>query len=456
MEDRELVIEVKEGYDGEIMPARSIGSVAFEMDELEKNCPLGDTWVDFVRPIRSEDSAVIRGEARISVMKQHVGSDYATQKRAEILQALKVQMDSIKKYNADPDRNPDEKLSGNIQGINGLSLLHAAIHLGESGLLISAMLDLGVDPRLKSPLGTPLHFAQQQLDRALEKEKNLEAKQAPVDDLVRQRAKRKQVKEMVDLLLKATPSYDEDLAAGDCGKASSSSYDRDCEVVSGARETLGTTEGRHHTREKVAHSEEGDIRKRPKNKKSSTAISPRRPSLSLPCGNRGSDASSGNSEKRLAFTPILPNLPSVDWAPILNKKDRRCTNNLRGCFHFRTNSCHFWHDVLSPLRPEEMILTPRHGSPRLPPNRVALKEERHMWTAVYADTALKRFIHVQDVFQKGFTSRQGISWFTNRGDAEAALERTVAVLFDVEGPSPPPRKHNKNYSNNGKLGRRGS
>jgi hypothetical protein len=200
LEDRELVIEVNDGVAHGTTPESTIASVTFKFDELEGRCRVDGTWVDAVQTLHSDSSTFSGGEVRISVMKQRAGSDYVAQKRAEILHTLKGLVENVKKYINDPTRPIDEKILVHFKGINGLSVLHAAIHLGESGHLISAMLDLGADPKLKSQLGTPLHFAQQQLDRSLEKEKNLEAKKASVEELHRQREKCELVKALVKKL----------------------------------------------------------------------------------------------------------------------------------------------------------------------------------------------------------------------------------------------------------------
>ncbi|KAG7374089.1 hypothetical protein IV203_013184 [Nitzschia inconspicua] len=450
MEDRELVIEIDQGCDGNITTASTVGSVVFEMNQLERKCPLDGTWNEIVQPAMSEDGLGKCGYARISVMKQRVGAKYVSQKRSEILLALKAQLDSIKKYNNVPERRPDERLSGNIRGINGLSLLHAAVYLGESGSLISTMLDLGADPRLRSPLGTPLHFAQRQLDRALEKEKNMEAKQASHGDIVKQRKKCKQVKELVDMLQKS--SHAASGATGAVGYVDSGDAvatgmpNANWKFDDGSALRKGADRRQIHLASTTTIEES-------KSKNTAghfvTFVPEHRPSL-LPPPRCDIDISlDRGGEKRLSVTE---NLPLVDWAS-LHPNYRRCSNNLRGCFHFRTKSCHFWHDVLSPLRPEEMTLVPRCVT-SLPQNRVAFKEERHFWTAVYADTKAKRFIHVQNVFQKGYISPQGISWFTSISDAETALERTVSILQEVEGPASRQkcRKHKKHKSG-GKFGR---
>lgn len=439
------MIEINEGYHGEIMPARRFGTAIYDLDEIERSCPLDDERIEVTRPLRSECDVGNVGEAKISVSKQRVGPEYVNQKRAEILVALKTQMDSIKKYNIDAGRRSGEKLSGNIQGINGLSLLHAAVHLGESGSLIHAMLDLGVDPRLKSRLGTPLHFAQQQLDRALEKEKNLEAKGSSHEDLARQREKCRQVKELVELLQNATPAP---LFKGDDTGINVVKVTSGSQTGSADRKIEGRQDDQENSSASIGSQEVSTTDPKLLN----NTVPRQHSAISLPRSDSGPDRSSDLMHSRLAFKPNLPNLPSVEWAPLLGRTDKRCANNLKGCYHFRTRSCHYWHDVLSPLQQNKMDIVPPLV-PRLNPNFIALKEERHLWTAVYADTRSKRFIHAQNVFKKGFTSPQGISWFTSRGDAEAALERTVAVLLELDGP-PPPRQVTQNYRKSDKFGRR--
>jgi hypothetical protein len=464
LEDRELVIDVTEGVDGETIPSGKIGSVTFKLDDLEGRCSLDGAWVDTVQSMHSESCTFSGGELRISVMKQRAGSDYVTQKRTEILQALKNLMDMVKKYNIDPNRQSDEKLSGNIQGINGLSVLHAAVHLGDSGYLISTMLDLGADPRLKSQLGTPLHFAQQQLDRALEKEKNLEAKNASVEELNRQRERCKHVKELVEMLHTDTGSSQNERVGADIDVVRvPTTKDSEQGIVNESSRTEVTgkeDESEGETGRVLSWNEEcltnlasensGVVTNEGSSVGFGDSSHHRRPSLSLPYGMLDDSKTDIDNERRVSFLPKLPHLPSIEWAPLPHASNRRCSFNLKGCFHLRSRSCRYWHDIFTPLSLEEMKVIPR--STRLPPQLVSVKEEGHLWTAVFADQSTKRFIHAQDIFQEGHTSSQGISWFASRASAEAAMERTVAILREVEGSSP--QNQNPNSGDKGKSGRK--
>jgi hypothetical protein len=180
------------------------------------------------------------------------------------------------------------------------------------------------------------------------------------------------------------------------------------------------------------------------------SIPSRRPSLSLSSSVLDDSYADVDNDQRHSFLPRLPHLPSVEWAPLLHTGNQRCAYNFKGCFHLRSMSCRFWHDIFSPLRDEEMKLVPR--SIKLSPNLVSLKEEGHLWTAAFADQSTKRFIHVQDVLQEGHTSSQGISWFISREAAEAALERTVSILREVEVSSP--QNHDQNFGEKGTTGRK--
>ncbi|KAL3917294.1 MAG: hypothetical protein SGILL_004783 [Bacillariaceae sp.] len=200
MEDRRLVIEVEQKSLISTNPPTRLGRAIFEMDDLEQRCISGGDFLEVAMPMSTQGGPLSHGEATIVVQKTRVTGEYINSKRKEVLRGLWVQIENIKKFNQKWSRFCGEPLNGNIQGIDGLTLLHAAVHLGETPL-VEELLKLGADPKQRSRFGTPLHFAQQMLERVLEKEKNLEAKNAPEEERLSQSKKCEQAKKLVGALM---------------------------------------------------------------------------------------------------------------------------------------------------------------------------------------------------------------------------------------------------------------
>lgn len=168
---RQLIIDAKVGLPEDEFSPKEVGLFTFLLDKIEKRCPSDQSWIDAsdcVEPTSSECASSIK----ISASKSNVGREYIEVKKNEAIRALKNQVGHIETFNKDPHH--DFKLSADVRGIGGLSLLHAALQLSDDTSLIERLLKLGADTKAESREGTPLTFAKKLLERAHSKVKNHE------------------------------------------------------------------------------------------------------------------------------------------------------------------------------------------------------------------------------------------------------------------------------------------
>jgi hypothetical protein len=440
MEDRKLLIEVEEKPLQNTLPASRLGSAIFELDTLEQKCFTGGTSVEVTVPISIAGVLLSHGEARIAVKKTQVGEEYIGSKREEVLQALHVQIKNIHHFNEQWSQICGAKLSGNIEGIDGLTLLHAAVHLGEP-VLTKELMDLGANARHRSRLGTPLHFAQQMLEKVLEKEKNLEAKNAPSEALIRQRERCAQAKHLADML------HDLNQVEETVNDISSAGAHKDTTNFATESSELGEDQVTFINQKRFSrHNLSGELRlgrsdedkalkhcelEQTRNG-SDNGLTESVP-LQHPAASLDRDGSSNGSINRNdpSFQQNLPKLPSVAWVKCPLQGNKYCLNNLQRCWHFEKGKCNFLHTVLSPLLQEEMEIKPVFV-PNMNSQWIMVKQMGEFWTAAFTHMPSRRVIYAQDVFRQGFRSSQGIWWFNRRVEAENALTRTFAILHQLE------------------------
>jgi hypothetical protein len=157
-----LVVEVRaqlhEKDDHPIM----LGSFMFTLNEIEQIFLRNDVWVTKSKTLSDV------GSIEISARRQRADTSFILQKERESILGLTRQVDSVRKFNEDADLPAYATMSGNVKGIGGVSLLHAAIQLVDTADLINKLLYLNADPHAQSIVGTPLEVAEKSFARSKE------------------------------------------------------------------------------------------------------------------------------------------------------------------------------------------------------------------------------------------------------------------------------------------------
>lgn len=100
---------------------------------------------------------------------------YCERKRQEILSMIKSNLESIERFNSEHcGPNFSLKLTPNLSGLYGISLLHASVEVMAGDQLIQKMVSMGANP-----WGTreysPLDLARNQYNRCLTKQQNADS-----------------------------------------------------------------------------------------------------------------------------------------------------------------------------------------------------------------------------------------------------------------------------------------
>ena len=107
--------------------------------------------------------------------------EYVNKKRHEILNLLKTQVETMTRFNEEYHCSESSRLTSNVRGINGITLLYAAVEIMADPDLIQTILTLGGNPSKPSgqPPCTPLELAQKRYERCKAKEKDISASSKP-------------------------------------------------------------------------------------------------------------------------------------------------------------------------------------------------------------------------------------------------------------------------------------
>ncbi|KAG7349696.1 hypothetical protein IV203_012293 [Nitzschia inconspicua] len=167
-ESRVLVITVAAQEETEGSPSTMLGSFAILLDEAEKIFFSNDNWLSYTKSVPG------LGSVEISAKRHRADKPYIMQKKEESIRGLKKKIETIEMFNKDINLPTSAKLSANVRGIGGISLLHAAIELVETTRLIEQLLHLKADPQASSTMGTPMEVANRLIKRS---EKKLEEAQ---------------------------------------------------------------------------------------------------------------------------------------------------------------------------------------------------------------------------------------------------------------------------------------
>jgi hypothetical protein len=457
LEKRELVINIQERAVGS-MPAKKVGTFNFDLNGLVQSANDDGSWKMECRPLSNGYGVLSKGVIKIASMISKSDKDYLEKKRLDTLQEIGDQLNNIRKFNDSHKVNGCGKLSTNMHGIGGATLLHAAIQLKDHGPLIDRIMRLGANPRCRTLRhGTPLSFAQNSLDRAAEKEKFMEAKNASAAAINAQKNQCASLKRVIAILNgegnSSSNNNDDDVAQimnnnDNAGRSAGPLLDYGDDAIGDAQRVSAFNNtkkapprrsnyaGGQATISDAVRGSSGNLLMQaggaPLNKLSSSpessaalqAISGARRSNKAPSIDHATFRSSTAAQQ-------LPVLPNPGWASKQEGRLCMCKFNMKGCYFFsRDGKCKFWHDVLSPLRPGQMsiVATDQH----MDPANVKTIERNHLWAAAFLDTQRKQILYAQDIFQCGAVSPQGIVWFQSRKDAADALARTVAIAGLIE------------------------
>lgn len=128
--------------------------------------PSDGTWHTLEHPL--EDF----GTLGLCAKRKSASKDFVVTKRREVLELIKTQLEMIERFNSEYcSGNDSMKLTPNILGLNGTSLLYAAVEVMADLELIRKMISLGADPK-KPRDKSPLELARKQYESCKGKERD--------------------------------------------------------------------------------------------------------------------------------------------------------------------------------------------------------------------------------------------------------------------------------------------
>jgi hypothetical protein len=213
-----IVIDVEaESLGGYHAPIK-LGSFIFTLNDVKDIVPSNDDWVTNSKALPGI------GSVEISLRRRSADKRYILQKQREIILSLTKQIGTIETLNEDADLLAYGKMSGNVRGIGGVSLLHVAIELVDTEELIQKLLDLEADPLAQSIVGTPMEAAENLYARSEQKLDDAKKAGKPSDVLEMHRQRYLQtwrVRELLRTSLKDNEKDDESSTQKRNGKSGS-------------------------------------------------------------------------------------------------------------------------------------------------------------------------------------------------------------------------------------------
>jgi hypothetical protein len=174
------------------------------LEEIERQCPNYDRPMSIELPVMGQNHELKSGELTVFVQRVRADREYVNRKSHDAGEALSTQLENIARFNEDTN---DLKLNPNIEGRNGKSILHAAVHLKKISL-VNKLVSLGVKASADNgEVESPLTQAKNMRDRATEKlKKKLEESGGDQNAIVALKGLCADVQVMVDSLTKMTPT----------------------------------------------------------------------------------------------------------------------------------------------------------------------------------------------------------------------------------------------------------
>jgi hypothetical protein len=151
-EERHLFIDLEERLRDDPVSQKQIGCFTIPLNRVNELCPSYGSEACFKVTATPTSQGLVSGEIEIEVRKLRVDRGYIQKKTQETAKHLSIQIGNIIRFN---EEHSSYKLTSNIQGREGFSLLHAAIQLKEQDL-VRKLIKLGANPMTRSDVGTPL------------------------------------------------------------------------------------------------------------------------------------------------------------------------------------------------------------------------------------------------------------------------------------------------------------
>ena len=143
------------------------------------------------------------GIIRVRAKRRSAHIEYVQNKRQEILDMLKIQLETVERFNREYLRSNSPRLTSNIRGVYGVSLLYASVEIMADEALVQKILSLGGDPRKPPGRGsrvqyTPLELARILYDRCKAKERDARGSNLGIQQASAQKSAN--AKRLVDML----------------------------------------------------------------------------------------------------------------------------------------------------------------------------------------------------------------------------------------------------------------
>jgi hypothetical protein len=194
-----VIVDVTQGSRADHWAPIKLASFSFALNEIEKQCSNDGQWTSIVNTLENV------GQIEIEARRLSCDAKYIHGKKKEVITALDKLIDKIKEFNASPRFHLDARLTGNVKGIGGLSLLHAAVELFDCESLVEKLLELQADPTAPSQShGTPIDIANRHYQRSREKESCQRGQRASSHVIDKYVEVSKKAKRMLDLLNSAS------------------------------------------------------------------------------------------------------------------------------------------------------------------------------------------------------------------------------------------------------------
>ena len=371
----------------QVVPPGQIGDAIFDVDEIERTCSKDGSWSSISQPLSvGRVSPLESGRVSIFARKQCPGDEYFLSKKEDVQKRLLNILKYVRRFNDDFEDSLGVRMTGNIQGLGGYSLLHAAVSVVDDSGLVDGLLSLGSNPKLKSLSGeTPLKLAATLFEKASEN---------PDEAKITFREEQSQV------------VSEEDRKRVEKRKKRCSTCKRNLERLQN-RVRLPDQGTSQEIPNSAGHGE-GEVRN---NIVNSTA-----------------DVNGAKFKKNDLVDDNRKRIKGFDVLEWVVPRNAKLCWNLWNCpFYKLTRGCRFWHVQRVMVPPSEMTSCIPVESP-LSNRDVVWKndKERGLWTCAYQDY-LRKIVICPKGGPVAPSDPEGLSWYRTRKEARDTLDRTVCV-----------------------------
>jgi hypothetical protein len=153
-ESRHLVIEMEEGLRGDPISPAKLGYFRIPLNRIDGQCPPDGSPIILTEMV-SPSEVLAKANIEIEYRKYTQSREHNKCKEAETIDEMSEVLENIVRFNEEHAASGSFKLTGNLRGRGGISLLHAAIKLQREDF-VEKLVDLGANPKGKSVVETPL------------------------------------------------------------------------------------------------------------------------------------------------------------------------------------------------------------------------------------------------------------------------------------------------------------